>query len=194
MSQGIDHPQALEFPEQFETERLILRPPKPGDGANMHAAVIESVAELRPWLPWAINPANAEEYEVLCRRKYAEWLLREDLMLTLWRKSDGKFVGGSGLHRINWSVPCVEIGYWCRSALAGQGYITEAVIGITRFAFEHLRAQRSEIRVDVGNTRSIAVAERAGYTREAVMARNMRGTDGTLRDLAIYVRFPADVG
>ncbi len=33
----------------------------------------------------------------------------------LWRKSDGAYIGGSGLHRIDWSVPCVEIGYWLRT-------------------------------------------------------------------------------
>lgn len=187
---GVDHPTLLEFPEQFTTERLILRPPKPGDGATMHAAVIESQAELSPWLSWAVHPLSAEEYEALCRRKYADWVLRTDLMLTLWRRSDGQFIGASGLHRINWSVPCVEIGYWCRTSLAGHGYITEAVQGITQFAFEHLGAQRSEIRVDTRNVRSIAVAQRAGYTLEATLKRLMRGTDGTLRDFLIFVRFP----
>jgi len=187
---GVDNPRRLDFPEQFETERLLIRPPRPGDGAVMHAAVMESLAELRLWLPWAVNPADAEEYEALCRRKYAEWLLREDLMLTLWRRTDGMFVGASGLHRIDWSVPRMEIGYWCRTSLSGQGYITEAVHGITHFAFEHLHAQRLEIHCDENNTRSAAVARRAGYALEALRHSYMRGTDGTLRNVLVFVRFP----
>ncbi|GAB4416382.1 MAG: GNAT family N-acetyltransferase [Anaerolineae bacterium] len=187
---GVNDPRLLDFPEQFETERLLIRPPRPGDGAPMHAAVMESLAELRPWLPWAVNPADAEEYEALCRRKYAQWLLREDLMLTLWRKADGMFVGASGLHHIDWSMPRMEIGYWCRTSLSGQGYITEAVRGITRFAFEHLHAQRLEIHCDERNTRSAAVARRAGYALEAIRRHYMRGTDGTLRNFLVFVRFP----
>lgn len=190
MPAGIDRPILLDFPEQFESERLILRPPKPGDGAAMNAAKLESLDELRPWMPWAQAPSTVAEDEAICRRKYAEWITRQDLMVTLWRKRDGEFVGGSGMHRIDWSVPCVEIGYWCRTRMVGQGYITEAVRAITEFAFQHLRANRIEVRIDARNTRSIAVAERAGYALEARFARHDRGVDGTLRDTLIYVMFP----
>lgn len=185
-----DNPILLDFPDEFESERLIMRPPRPGDGAAMHAAVMESLDDLRPWMPWAQHPADAKGYEAICRRKYAEWILREDLMLTLWRKRDGAYVGGSGLHRIDWSVPCVEIGYWLRTRMTGQGYMTEAVQAITGFAFAHLHAQRIEIHVDAKNTRSIAVAERAGYTLEARLRHQDRGVDGELRDTLVYVMFP----
>jgi RimJ/RimL family protein N-acetyltransferase len=192
MSTGISEPLLLELPPAIETKRLVIRPPLPGDGAAMNAAIRESLDELKPWMPWAQSAPSVEESEALCRRKYAQWLAREDLMLTLWRRSDRAFVGGSGLHRIDWSIPCVEIGYWCRSSMTGHGYVTEAVEGITAFALEHLHAQRIEIRVDARNTRSIAVAERAGYALEARMQRQARDVDGVLRDTLVYVRFPPD--
>jgi RimJ/RimL family protein N-acetyltransferase len=110
--------------------------------------------------------------------------------MLLIRKSDGMFVGGSGLHRIDWTVPKFEIGYWVRTSLQGQGYITEAVNGITDFAFTVLHARRIEIRCDARNTRSAAVAERAGYTLEARFHHDCRGVDGDLRDTLIYVKFP----
>lgn len=192
MSKGIENPILLDFPEQFETERLILRSPKPGDGPAMNAAILESLDALRPWMPWADPAPTVADSEEVCRRKYAQWITREDLMLTLWRKQDGAYVGGSGLHRIDWSVPCLEIGYWCRSSMTGSGYITEAVEGITAFAFEHLHARRIEIRIDALNTASIAVAERAGYALEATLGNEARATDGTLRDTLIYARFAPD--
>ncbi len=43
----------LEFPEEFETERLMIRSPFWGDGAELNAAIQESIKELRPWMPWA---------------------------------------------------------------------------------------------------------------------------------------------
>ncbi|MBN2304508.1 MAG: GNAT family N-acetyltransferase, partial [Anaerolineae bacterium] len=105
---------------------------------------------------------------------------------------DGAVVGGSGLHRIDWSVPRMEIGYWARTSMSGHGYITEAVLGITAFAFETLGAQRIEIRCDARNIRSAAVAERAGYTREACLRHSDRGVDGSLRDTLIYAMFPPE--
>jgi RimJ/RimL family protein N-acetyltransferase len=188
---GIDNPLLLEFPDQIETERLIIRAPRPGDGAAINAAVCESIHELRPWMSWAQTMPEVSDTEAHVRGAAARFIEREELGLSLWLKRDGQYVGGSGLHRIDWSVPRMEIGYWCRTGQAGQGYITEAVIGITRFAFEHLYVQRLEIRCDARNTRSAAVAERAGYVLEARLHRHMRAADGVgLRDTLIYVAFP----
>jgi hypothetical protein len=36
------------LPESFETERLLIRSPLPGDGYELHAAVRESIDELTP--------------------------------------------------------------------------------------------------------------------------------------------------
>lgn len=185
------NPLLLDFPDHFETERLLLRAPRAGDGAAGNAAIRESIAELRPWMPWAQTVPAVEETEQVYRRGAAEWLARQNLPLILLRQSDGMFVGGSGLHRIDWSVPCMEIGYWIRTSLSGQGYMTEAVIGITAFAFRHLGAQRLEIRCEAGNARSAAVAERAGYTLEACLRRHRRNVSGQLCDTLVYVRFPA---
>jgi RimJ/RimL family protein N-acetyltransferase len=189
---GIANPLLLNLPAAFETERLLIRPPGPGDGPAYNAAVRESIEDLRPWMLWAQSVPSVEEHEALLRRKGAEWQLRHDLMLAILRKSDGMLVGSSGLHRIDWVVPRMEIGYWCRTSMTGQGYITEAVLGITAFAFRHFEAQRLEIRVDARNTRSIAVAERAGYTLEARLRHHDRGVDGSLRDTLLYVRFPPE--
>ena len=41
-----------DFPERFETERLLIRSPMPGDGSELYAAVRESMDELLPWMPW----------------------------------------------------------------------------------------------------------------------------------------------
>ena len=33
----------MDFPESFETERLLIRSPLPGDGQELHAAIRESI-------------------------------------------------------------------------------------------------------------------------------------------------------
>ena len=183
---GVRKPLLLDIPDRIETERLIIRAPRAGDGAAGNAAICESLDALRPWMAWAEPVPSVEDSEEHFRRAAAHWLAREDLPLVLLRKEDGLFVGGSGLHRIDWSVPMLEIGYWIRTSLSRQGYVTEAVRAITTFAFDVLAAQRVEIRCDARNTRSAAVAERAGYTLEARLRSQARGVDGTLRDTLIY--------
>ncbi len=184
------NPILLDFPDHFETERLIIRAPRPGDGPTVNEAILESLDNLRPWMPWAQREPSVQDTEAHLRRAAAKFQARKDLGLLLYRKSDGLFVGGSGLHRIDWSVPRFSIGYWVRSSLEGQGYITEAVKGITAFAFEVLGAARVEIHCDARNTRSIAVAERAAYTLEAHLHDYTRDVTGELSDELIYARLP----
>ena len=70
--------------------------------------------------------------------------------------------------------------------------MTEAVAGWTRFAFS-IGMKRVEIRCDVRNTRSAAVAERAGYQLEGTLRSDSRGTDGQLRDTHIFAKLSSDV-
>ena len=182
------NPILLDFPDSFETERLTIRSPMPGDGAELQAAVAESIDDLRPWLAWATHVPSVEEEEEAVRRGRARFLTREDLWLLLFLKGTHTLVGGSGLHRMDWDVPSFEIGYFVRSRFAGQGYITEAVRGVTRFAFETLGARRVEIRCDARNQRSRRVAERAGFELEATLRNHAVAVDGELRDTLIYVR------
>lgn len=182
------NPLLLDFPDHFETDRLLIRAPRPGDGAVVTPAIHESHAELHPWMPWAVEPQSDVETEAVMRRMAAAFIRREELMLLLFRKADGVFVGSSGLHHIDWTVPCFEIGYWVRTPLSGQGYVTEAVHGITGFAFDTLQAERVEIRCDASNERSAAVARRAGYTQEACLRHNARSNTGSLRDTLVFAK------
>ena len=175
-----------DIPEQFETERLIIRVPRPGDGPGLNAAVIETFDELALWMPWANKRPSVEKSEENSRKAYSLFLSREDITLRLIHKESGLFLGSSGLHPRDWDVPKFEIGYWCRKRFLGEGYITEAVRGILRFGFETVGAKRIEVRCDSTNERSIRVAERARMKREGELANDSVGMDGSLRNRVVF--------
>lgn len=186
---GIAEPILLDFPDSFETERLLIRAPRAGDGQAMNAAIAESIDNLKRWLPmaWTQNIQTVAETEELVRRWAALWVSREDLRLGLFRKTDGLYVGGCGLHRIDWSVMRFEIGYWIRASLEGQGFIREAVASVTAFAFDILGAERIELRCDRLNERSVAVARRAGYVMEGHLRKNNIIADNSdVRDTLVF--------
>ena len=181
-------PILLDIPESFESERLLIRVPRAGDGPALQEAIEESLAELRPWMPWADEHHSVEVSEAYARRAHSEFIARTNLPLFLFRRDDRRFVGGSGLHRIVWEVPMFEIGYWVRTSLAGQGFASEAARRIAEFAFDPLKAERVEIWCDARNERSAAVARRAGFELEATMRRNRRDAAGELADSLGFVR------
>lgn len=177
-----------DFPDSFETERLTIRAPRPGDGKYVNEAILESLDELRPWMAWARTAPTLEESEFRNRNAWVKWHAREDLPVYLFLKGTDTFVGGSGLHRMNWDVPKFEIGYWCRTKFQGQGYITEAVVGLTDFAFEVLGARRVEIRTDEKNVNSWKIPERLGFKLEGTLINDALNPAGQLRDTRIYAK------
>ena len=185
-------PILADFPDIFESERLVIRAPRPGDGADVHAAVMESLEELRRWMPWALGEQSPGSAEALVREAQADFIARRDLRLHLYRRDDGRFVGSSGLHRIHWEVPAFEIGYWIRASEMGRGYATEATRRIAAFAFDELHAERVEIWCDARNAPSAAVARKAGFVLEAHLRRHRRDTSGALADSLCFVRLRAD--
>ncbi len=185
-------PILLEIPEAFETERLLIRVPRPGDGPALNAAILETFEDLRPWMPWAQERPTVEKSEENSRKAYSSFLIRDDITLRLIHKESGLFLGSSGLHPRDWAVPKFEIGYWCRKRFERQGYMTEAVSGILRFGFETMGARRIEVRCDSINQRSIRVVERVGMKREGELRHDCVGMDGTIRNMTIFALTDVD--
>lgn len=182
------NPILLDFPSEFETERLKIRCPLPGDGAVTSVAINRSLPELKPWMPWAKGEQTIEETEVHIRNGYISFLNRTDLRLLAFKKDTGEFLVSSGLHRIDWEAGKFEIGYWVDSRYSGKGYVSEAVAGITDFAVRELNAKRVEIRCDSLNLKSRAVAERLGFTLEGILKKEKLSVEGELRDTCVYAK------
>ena len=181
----------IEVPEEIRSERLLIAAPRPGLGPLMYEAVAESMGHIKPWLPWAQEQPSLEECEARLRRHQAKFILREDLPYLIFdREPQGRrLLGGTGLHRMDWAVRRFEIGYWIRASAEGQGYVAEAVNAIAEMCFTKLNARRIDLRADVNNARSRAVAERCGFVLESVVKNEGLTPGGEVRDMCVYVRF-----
>lgn len=183
------NPILREFPSKFLTERLIIRMPHPGDGQAVFAATMASINELKPWLPFANEEQTVTDVEINVRKAHIAFLERKDLRLHIFLRETGDFIGSSGLHRIDWSIPKFEIGYWIDSRFSGKGYMTEAVKGITRFACQEFGAKRIEIKCDGLNLQSRAIPEKLGFVLEAILKNDDIAPDTqALRDTYIYAK------
>lgn len=182
-------PILLNIPDEFFTERLHVRIPRPGDGEVVHKAIVASQEDLKQWLPFARKTQSVEDVEQNIREAHIKYLKREDLRFLVFHKETGEFLATSGLHDVDWDVPKFEIGYWVDSRHSGKGFITEAVEGLTQFAFDQLGANRVCIRCDPRNLKSKAVAERAGFELEGILKNDEWSIDGTeLTDTWIYAK------
>jgi RimJ/RimL family protein N-acetyltransferase len=178
----------LDVPERVATARLEMRATRAGRGGEIHEAFLESHPQLRPWMPWAAQEQSIEQAERHCREMQARWYAREEIDFIFYRRDDGLLVGKGGLHTIDWTVPKFEIGYWIRTSCAGQGFATEATLGLVELARSALGAHRLEICSDARNAASRRVAEKSGFDLEGIHRSARRDTSGALSDACTYAR------
>lgn len=183
------NPVLLDIPDRFETPRLHVRAPRPGDGAMVHASVVETLEDLRRYpasMLWAMQEQTVDTSEEFARRGAAGWILRADLPMLALHRDSGEHVGNVGLHRFDWKTRVFEIGWWCRRRFQGQGFITEAARALTEFAFDRLGARRVWCGCDDENAKSWRVAERLGFAHEGTLRSERCDPDGTRRSMRIY--------
>lgn len=82
------------------------------------------------------------------------------------RVSESGIIGVIGLDNLNRNDKNAETGYWLAQPYWGKGFVPEAVKLILGFAFDILKLHRVYAVTHGGNSRSIRVLEKAGFTHE----------------------------
>ena len=185
-------PILFDLPVPIETPRLLLRPPQMGDGSMVNEAILESLVELRPFMPWANETPSVDDTEEFVRLAAANWILKKNdepyLPLFILDRQTSRFLGATGYRHFTWNVPCIETGYWLRSSSTGKGIMTEAINAVTRYAFIELKVKRIGITCASYNYRSRKIPERLGYTLEAVQKCNRLTSENQLADTLVFTR------
>jgi RimJ/RimL family protein N-acetyltransferase len=96
-----------------------------------------------------------------------------------------ELLGSISLMRFSWQHARAEVGYWLAKPARGQGHVTRAVRLITDWGFRSLGLQRIDLMAATENPASQRVAERCGFTREAVLRSYLQGKDGR-QDMVAY--------
>jgi len=183
-------PTLIELPTELRGSHVLLRPYRAGDAEQVFAAVDESRDHLRPWVSWVDNNRTVDEVRDYCIRSQASWLLRTELVLGIFDAVSGRYLGGTGLHNLDWELRAFEIGYWLRVSAIGHGYATESTRLLADFALSRLQARRVTLRCDARNDASRRVAERAGFMLEGRLRNAAIALDGAVSDELVFAVVP----
>jgi RimJ/RimL family protein N-acetyltransferase len=112
------------------------------------------------------------------------------LPLAAIEAASGDAVGAGILHHLDVERKIVEIGYFVLPAARGRGIATSIARGLAEHAFS-LGVERVAAYVNVGNSASERVLERAGFTREGVV-RSMPKPDGRRIDKTLFSLLPGE--
>ncbi len=175
----------MSFPEQIETERLVLRWPTEADAAEIFARYATDPQVTR-YLSW--KPHRSVDETIAFQRLDREWREAGTSFAWLIRSRDTNLVLGMIGHRLHGSR--AHLGYCLARDAWGQGYATEAARRVVALALEEPPVWRVESVCDAEHTASARVLEKAGLVYEGTLRRYMvlPNLGDVPRDMRCYAR------
>jgi [ribosomal protein S5]-alanine N-acetyltransferase len=147
-------------PLRVKGKRVFLRYPEKEDAAEFIALNRASRAFHRGL---ASPPVDEERFNRFLTRNENE--ANESFFIC--RNTDGRIIGAVILSQIfRGGFQNAYLGYYIGAEFGGQGYMTEAVALVLRFAFRDLKLHRVEANVQPHNLASTAVLRKNGFTKE----------------------------
>ena len=178
-------PILLDLPVRFETERLYIARYEDGDGRAFLNLIQSNLNHLQEELSETHLIKIIEDAETYVRHKKVDWISRVRLVPKIIQKKTGRMLGQLWVEP-RWDRMIFEIGYFVEEASQGMGYITEAVKEMNEFMFRELGANKIEIKTKATNLKSIGVAERCGFTKEAHLRDQGRTNEGEVVDMLSF--------
>src|ERR1700757_4317018 len=137
-----------------------------GGGLPLSTALVETSeypADVDWWLADAVHEPRRE---------------RTGLNLMMLARDDDRIAGWIYLTDIDRYARCAQIGYGVRPYARGKGFATEALAALARWTLTAGGLQRVWLSVNTDNLASPRVAQKAGFTREGILARASLEKDG----------------
>ena len=169
--------------------RIQLRPLSPADFAAWREVRIRNEEWLVPWEPQRQRSMpdptrDRSAFEARCSARDRERTADHAYPFGVF--VDQQFAGEVNLNNVTrGALQSATVGYWIDRGRAGHSYIAEAVVVLTRFAFEQLQLHRLEICIVPRNTNSRRVMEKLRFRNEGIAERFLE-INGTWEDHVRY--------
>jgi ribosomal-protein-alanine N-acetyltransferase len=174
------------------TARLVLRPPRTGDVAEIRRLIRANHDHLKPWNPAppvGEDPSSITEVSKSVLRHRRDWKHGSGYVLFVAeRDTPSRFVGKIALNGImRGAMYGAYLGYWMAADLQGRGYATEGIRAVLDFAFGQAGLHRVQAAIMPHNARSLRVIEKLGFRREGYAERYLQ-IAGKWEDHVVYAK------
>ena len=173
--------------QRLDHGRVYLRPPVQRDWREWATLRAESRDFLVPWEPaWPYDALTRNAFRRRVKVYRTEARQGTSYSFLVFRGADDVLIGGVTLSNVRRGVAQTgSLGYWAGARYSRQGYMTEALAAVLRFAFGPLGLHRVEAACLPDNAASRALLIRSGF-REEGYARDYLRINGRWQDHALF--------
>jgi RimJ/RimL family protein N-acetyltransferase len=164
-------------PDQGSTDFHRIRPPLEGPLIRLRALEESDLARLSelfndPEVLWFLDQVVFPQAATGTREWWESTRDQPGQQLFAIETRAGELVGACDLREITERSRRATLGIWVGKPYWGQGYGTDAVRTICRFAFREMNLQRVELHVHETNPRGILAYEKVGFKEEGRLRRS----------------------
>jgi ribosomal-protein-alanine N-acetyltransferase len=177
---------------RLTTSRLILRPPRTQDVAEVRRVMRYNQVHLKPWNPAprpGEDPTSITEISNTLLRQRREWKSGRTFAFMLSPKEDpSRFIGKIALNGVmRGAMHGAYLGYWMDVDHQNGGLCTEGIRAVMDFAFGPAALHRLQAAIMPRNARSLRVIEKLGFRREGYAERYLQ-IAGRWEDHILFAR------
>lgn len=163
------------------SDDVTLRPLREEDIDPIYQACQDPTISAFTRVPSPYDKEMAEEFV-----RGSELSYRNHQGIVFAMEKDGVFAGAIGLHGIELTDHCAEVGYWVEKSHRGSGLCTAALKSLLEFSLNIMEFRRLEAMADFNNAASQRVMERAGMTRDALLRKRVTKPNGDQIDMVLF--------
>lgn len=169
-------------PELTVTPNITLHEARVSDAAALFQLIDSGRLYLREWLPFIDFSQSVSDTELYLRTVTAPGNLQDKVYIIRFQDQVAGIIGYKTIDRVNCKL---EIGYWLGESFQGKAIMVRSCQALINYAFEHMRMNRIQIKVGVGNTKSNRIPKRLGFELEGI-ERAGEWLRGQFIDLEVY--------
>lgn len=161
------------------TERLVLRPARSGDVAEMRRVLRKNHEHLKPWNPApapGTDPTSITSVSKSILKQRRDWKQGTAFSFMVSKKeTPARFMGKIALNGVmRGAMWGAYLGYWIDGEEQSKGFVTEAIEAVMDFAFVAADLHRIQAAIMPQNPKSLRVIEKLGFRKEGYAERYLQ--------------------
>ena len=165
-------------------QQISLKALVPSDAMTIYKITDQQRDYLGEWLPFVQFTNCVQDTREFVEIAIEDRELNKDFVYKICL--EGRLIGLIGTKRTDYLNKNTELGYWLSQSHQQKGVMTRSLVSLLSHLFQECRLERVEICCASKNRKSIAVAERLGFTLEGVKRNGEWVGENTYRDLKVF--------
>ena len=171
----------------YSTEDFYIERLKPLDALHLNKLLVSNNERLKRYLPKTLAANRTlESTKLYIENKVKSMNSNEEFVFTIKDKINKNIAGLIIVKSLDWNKKQGEFAYCIGQKFEGKGWMSEAIIATSNFAFDNLGLKTLQIIANKNNYSSVKVAKNAGFKWKETLKEEFTPVNEKPLDMELY--------